>query len=68
MRGEPYTGCKLRVAFGDTPPEEAFLLTARGSAYRVDRVAGKTLHCTRWPKDEIPDDAEVWTWAWASRS
>jgi hypothetical protein len=67
MRGVPFTPCKMRVAWGDTPPEGAFLVTAAGSAYRVERVAGRTIHCTRWPRDEVPDDAEVWCWEWAAR-
>jgi len=57
----------MRVEWGDVPPAGAFLLTAAGSAYRVERAAGRTVHCTRWPADEIPDDAEVIGWAWARR-
>lgn len=67
MRGVPFTACKMRLAWGDPPPEESFLVTAAGSAYRVDRVAGRTLHCTRWPPDEVPADALVIEWAWSKR-
>lgn len=67
MRGEPFTGCKLRVSWGDVPPDGAFLVTAAGSAYRVDAARGRTLYCTRWPRDEVPVDALVVAWQWARR-
>jgi hypothetical protein len=67
LRGVPFTPCQLRVSWGDVPPDGAFLRTRAGSAYRVERVAGRTLHCTRWPPDEVPADAMVWTWEWGSR-
>lgn len=55
------------VAWGDVPPAGAFLVTAGGSGYRVERVAGRTIHCTRWPVGEIPPDAEIVEWEWARR-
>lgn len=67
MRGVPFTPCTLRLAWGDPPPVDTFLVTAAGSAYKVDRLAGRTLHCTRWPADEVPDDALVIEWRWAKR-
>lgn len=67
MRGEPYTSCKLRVAWGEVPTPETFLI-GRTMAYHVDRVAGATLHCTRWPLDEVPADALTIKWSWARRS
>ena len=67
MRGEPYTACKLHVTHGDAPPTGAFLRTSAASAYRVDHVAGRTLHCVRWPPDEIPADALVIPWYWTRR-
>lgn len=62
-----YTDCKLRVDSGQTPTEGTFLLTKTDRAYLVNRVAGKTLHCTRWPRSEVPDDAEVLGWSWSRR-
>lgn len=73
MRAEPFTPCKLRVApWPDAHPftaedEGAFMYTASGSAYRIDRVRGRTLHCTRWPLAEIPEDALVFEWVWSQR-
>lgn len=67
-RGEPGTTCKLRVAWGEVPPEGDILRTARGSCYRIDRVAGKTLHCTRLERNAVwPGEPGVWDWQWASR-
>lgn len=66
MRGEPFTPCRLRQDFGPVVTAGAFLLAAT-IAYRVDRVAGRTLHCTRWPLDQVPGDAEVFTWSWTPR-
>lgn len=66
MRGEPFTPCKLRRVSGDEIPEGAFLLAAT-MAYRVDRVSGRQLMCTRWPLDEVPSDAMVYAWKWARR-
>lgn len=66
MRGEPFTPCKLTRSFGPEIPEGAFLL-AQTIAYRVDRVRGRTLHVTRWPLDEVPGDAEIFSWTWAPR-
>lgn len=66
MSAEPFTDCRLRVDHGKVPPPETFLL-AKTVAYRVNRVVGKTLHVTRWPRDEIPDDASVWHWNWSKR-
>lgn len=63
----PFTSCTLRVAGGEAPPDGAFLVTAGGSAYRVDRVAGRTLHVTRWPLEDVPEDAERIEWEWARR-
>lgn len=68
MRGEPFTPCKLRLDFGETPQKDCFLVTDAGSAYRVERVAGRTLHCLRWPLEEVPDDALVMGWEWSKRS
>lgn len=68
MRGEPFTGCTLRVDRGDPPPEGAFLVTRAGSAYRVDRQRGRQLRCTRWPRDEVPADALIIEWSWSPRS
>lgn len=67
MRGEPFTACKLRRAFGAPIPAGAFL-RAKTIGYRVERVAGRTLHCTRWPLTEIPDDALIFDWQWALRT
>jgi hypothetical protein len=62
-----FTDRKLRCGFGEVPPPESFLVTAGGSAYRVRRVAGRTLHVTRWPRDEVPQDALIIDWRWSSR-
>lgn len=72
VRGEPFSSCKLHVVpeserqftAGD---EGAFLITPAGSAYRIERVAGRTLHCTRWPVGEVPEDAAAYEWRWAHR-
>lgn len=66
MRGDPFTPCRLRRDSGPEIPAGAFLL-AQTIAYRVDRVAGRSLHCTRWPLSEVPGDAQVFTWAWTPR-
>lgn len=66
MAGEPFTPCRLRRVFGVEIPEGAFLIGVR-TAWRVDRVAGRTLHCTRWPLAEVPGDAEVYAWTWSRR-
>lgn len=66
MRGVPFTPCKLRVEWGEPPPAGSFLVTAGGSAYRVER-SGSTLHCTRWPPEEIPPDSLIIEWSWARR-
>lgn len=66
MRGEPFTPCTLRRDFGSEIPEGVFLV-ARTIAYRVDRVKARSLRCTRWPLDEVPEDAEVYLWTWSPR-
>lgn len=66
MRGVPFTPCKLRRAWGPDIPEDTFLI-AKTTAYRVERVVGRTLHCTRWPIDEVPADAAVMSWKWGKR-
>lgn len=67
-RGVPGTTCKLRVSRGEVPPEGDLLRTARGSCYRVDRVAGKTLHCTRLERDAVASgDEGVWDWRFGPR-
>jgi hypothetical protein len=66
MRGQPFTPCTLRRVAGGEIPEGAFL-AARTTGYRVDRVGGRTLHCTRWPLAEIPADALLIEWRWAAR-
>lgn len=67
MRREPFTPCTLRVSWGDVPPAGAFLVTSGGSAYRIERVGGRTLHCMRWPIADVPADAEIVEWQWARR-
>lgn len=67
MRGEPGTSCKLHMRWGHMPDEIEFLVTAAGSAYRLDRVAGRTLHCTRWRLEDIPENAACCIWRWARR-
>lgn len=52
----------------DSDVEGGFLVTPAGSAYRIERVRGRTPHCTRWPRAEVPDDALVFIWTWASRT
>lgn len=64
--GEPFTPCTLRRDFGDEIPEGAFLVAAT-TAYRVERVRGRTLHVTRWPLAEVPEDAELILWSWTPR-
>jgi hypothetical protein len=64
--GEPFTPCKLRRVGGPEIPVGTFLLGVT-TAWRVDRVAGQTLHCTRWPLDEVPGDAPVCGWQWNPR-
>lgn len=66
MTGPAFTPCTLRRVTGPPIPEGAFLIAVR-TAYRVDRVAGRTLHCTRWPLAEVPEDAERIAWTWAPR-
>jgi hypothetical protein len=66
VRGEPFTPAKLWLKSGPPLPEGAFL-RAKTIAYRVDRVRGRTLHCTRWPLSEVPFDALVFEWRWARR-
>lgn len=65
--GQAYTSCKLRVDSGEVPDPGAFLVTAGGSAYRVEEVRGRTLHVTRWPLEEVPADGDVWQWWWSRR-
>lgn len=64
-RGEPFTPCKLRL--DDGPVWEGVFLLGRTIAYRVDRVAGRTLHVTRWPLSEVPEDAATLEWSWTPR-
>jgi hypothetical protein len=62
----PFTPCKLRNT-GETPIYAGTFLLAKTLAYRVDNVAGRTLHVTRWPLDEVPEDAEQIEWMWDRR-
>lgn len=72
MTGErraPGTRCKLRVAWGEVPPEGDILRTRAGSCYLVERVSGKTLHCVRLGKDAVQlGEPGVWDWQWGSRN
>lgn len=71
MRGQPFTSCKLHVASWSEPitaeHEGAFIVTEAGSAYRLERVRGRTLHVTRWPFEEVPMDAMIIQWRWTRR-
>lgn len=66
LHREPFTPVKLRRTHGPELPEGAFLI-AQTVAYRVDRVGGRALHCTRWPLDQVPGDALVFSWVWNRR-
>lgn len=66
MAGEPFTPCKLRHDAG--PMWEGVFLLGKTIAYRVDQVRGRTLHVTRWPLDEIPEDAATLDWSWTPRT
>ncbi|HEX7088691.1 MAG TPA: hypothetical protein VF192_01065 [Longimicrobiales bacterium] len=76
MRGEPYTRAVLTAHFWDgDPPDEclgAFLQTARGTTYRLESArelpsGSWRLEVTRWPAEDVPEDAMVVGWAWTRR-
>ena len=69
-----FTSCTLTAIWWDGPPplDGAFLLTRGGSAYRIEDVrqnpsGSYRLRCTRWPRDEVPDDAMTFEWRWSKR-
>lgn len=74
---EPYTTCVMMGTWsGDHPPtdENAYFVTAGGSAYAIDRAtelpSGKwRFECTRWPIEAVPlpGEVECWWYAWQWR-
>ncbi len=74
---ELYTAATLTAHFWHdlpTPTEctGGFLRTARGTTYRIESArelpsGSWKLEVTRWPPDEVPDDALVIGWSWTSR-
>lgn len=77
MRGESYTPAVLTAFFWNaaTSPQASvggFLQTNRGTTYRIDKArelpsGSVRLEVTRWPADEVPDDALVIAWEWTKR-
>lgn len=80
MRGAPYTPAKLTCYHWEsddiapTPVEAVggFLRTRAGSCYRIESAyqlpsGSWKLHVTRWPIDEVPEDAYVSMWSWSKR-
>lgn len=66
----PGTTCELRMDWweGAQPVEGDFLRTGAGSCYRIDRIAGRTLHCTRLERDAVAlGEPGVWRWSWSRR-
>jgi hypothetical protein len=66
----PGTTCTLHFkTWAGKPPEDGdFLRTPAGSCYRIDRVRGKTLHCTRLEHDAVRiGDPGVHWWVWNAR-
>lgn len=81
MRGEPYTSCNISpyTFDADEPPPQvgAFIVSAAGSAYKIDHVhelpprPGERrfkCRCTRWPREEVPADAMIFPIYWHSRN
>ena len=83
MRGEPYTPCNISpyrypATVDPQPQEGAFLVSAAGSAYRIEHAhelptnletmeRRYKLRCTRWPLAEVPDDAMRFDIVWDKR-
>lgn len=76
MRSKPaYSECRI---FIDGLPQLAignYIVTSGGSAYRVQEMRPspsnpqrRYLKCLRWPLEEIPEDATVYTLRWYRRN